>query len=94
MIDDALLNTSVTVVCIGSRTSERKFIRYEIERSEERGNGLLGIQINHLKGMTGEIDPPGATPAQLIAAGATVTRYTDGAALKQLIEAAAKAAGK
>ena len=31
MIDDALYNTSVTIVCIGSQTAGRKYINYEIE---------------------------------------------------------------
>ena len=32
MIDDALYNTSVTVVFIGNQTANRKFIKYEIEQ--------------------------------------------------------------
>ena len=49
LIDDALHNTTVTVVFIGNQTSNRKFINYEIEKSIARGNGLVGIQIHHLK---------------------------------------------
>ena len=48
MIDDALHNTSVTVVFIGNQTAKRQYIRYEIEQSIARGNGVVGVQINHL----------------------------------------------
>ena len=48
-IDEQLENTSVTVVLIGSKTSESKYVNYEISKSYDRGNGLLGIYI-HNKG--------------------------------------------
>lgn len=45
MINNALEGTSVTVVLIGAETSGRKWVKYEIKKSHERGNGLLGIYI-------------------------------------------------
>jgi MTH538 TIR-like domain (DUF1863) len=94
MIDDALYNTSVSVVCIGSQTAGRKFINYEIERSIARGNAIFGLQIHHLKDAAGNTDAAGATPAKLTASGASVYKYVDHATLAARIEAEAKKAGK
>lgn len=49
MIDRRLAETEVTAVLIGSGTFARKWVRYEIEQSALRGNGLLGIHIHNLK---------------------------------------------
>lgn len=49
MIDKALENTSVTVVCVTYGTTTRKYINYEIDQSIDKGNGLVAIQIHHLK---------------------------------------------
>ena len=50
MIDDELENTSVTAVLIGSETWYRRWVRYEIMKSIERGNRVLGIHINSIPG--------------------------------------------
>lgn len=94
MIDDALYNTSVIVVFIGSKTTRHKFINYEIEKSIARGNGIVGVQIYHLKNHEGETDTAGSTPALLTSNNVPVYKYTDQDALKKYIEAAAKKAGK
>jgi hypothetical protein len=44
-IREQLVGTSVTVVLIGSETSNRDYVIYELEKSWERGNGILGIYI-------------------------------------------------
>lgn len=63
MIDRNLRHTSVTVVLIGKETANRPWVRYEIKKSIERHNGLLGIRIHHLKNQYGESDWwPGRTP--------------------------------
>ena len=49
-IDNQIKGTSVTIVLIGSDTLNRPWVKYEIEQSIRRGNGLLGIHINQLKG--------------------------------------------
>jgi MTH538 TIR-like domain (DUF1863) len=57
-IDNQLDGTSVTVVLVGKYTCDSKWVKYEIEKSEEIGNGLLGInisQINNLDGKTTEL---------------------------------------
>ena len=75
LIDKALIGTSVTVVLIGAETANRKYVTYEIEQSIARGNGLLGIRINHLKNQDQQTDLAGAIPAKLTAAGAPVYVY-------------------
>lgn len=49
MILKHLKDTTVTVVLIGTETANRPWVKYEIEQSLARKNGLLGIHIHHLK---------------------------------------------
>lgn len=53
-IREQLTGTSVTVVLVGSHTCSSKYVEYEIEQSEKRGNGLLGIDISKIKNLTGD----------------------------------------
>ncbi|MFA9422791.1 MAG: TIR domain-containing protein [Sedimentibacter sp.] len=50
-IDNQLIGTSVTVVLIGSETLERDFVQYEIRKSIEKGNGIIGVKINSITDM-------------------------------------------
>jgi hypothetical protein len=50
LINGALEKTTVTAVLIGDRTYARRWVRYEILKSVERGNILLGIHINSIAG--------------------------------------------
>ncbi len=52
-IDDQLIGTSVTAVLIGSETLQRPFVQYELQKSYERGNGIIGIYINDIKDSKG-----------------------------------------
>ncbi|MBX9906574.1 TIR domain-containing protein [Patescibacteria group bacterium] len=61
-INDQLKYTSVTVVLIGAETSERQWVQYEIERSWERGNGLVGVTIHNVKNLAGETTSAGKNP--------------------------------
>jgi len=54
MILRHLKDTSVTIVLIGTETASRPWVKYEIEQSIARKNGLLGIRIHHLKNQHGE----------------------------------------
>lgn len=47
-IDDQLNGTSVTVVLVGSETCASRWVKYEIQKSITRGNGLLGIDISKI----------------------------------------------
>jgi len=50
-IDRQLEGTSVTVVLIGSETLNRPFVQYEIRKSLERGNGVIGVYIHNIRDM-------------------------------------------
>lgn len=52
-IDNQLKGTSVTVVLVGQNTCSSKWVKYEIEKSKEIGNGLLGIDISKIKDLQG-----------------------------------------
>lgn len=52
-IDKQLEGTSVTVVLVGENTCRSRWVKYEIEKSIERGNGLLGIDISKIKDLQG-----------------------------------------
>ena len=62
MINNALGGTSVTVVLIGAETSSKKWVKYEIKKSYERGNGLLGVYIHNIKDKYGYSDTKGGSP--------------------------------
>lgn len=61
-IDEQLKGTSVTVILIGKETAGRKYVKYEIEQSIKKGNGLLGIYIHNVKNAKGEKDIKGRNP--------------------------------
>jgi hypothetical protein len=92
MIDKALENTSVTVVLVTHGTAQRKYINYELDQSLERGNGLVAVQIHHLKDQDGETDSPGAIPTQIVTNYFKAYKYTNSEALVKWIEEAAKIA--
>lgn len=94
MIDNALNNTTVTVICVTYGTTNRKYINYEINQSLARGNGLVAVQIHHLKDQNGNTGSPGAIPAQIEANGFKAYKYTNKEALARWIEEAARLAGK
>ncbi len=91
LIDDGLVGTSVTVVLIGTETANRKYVQYEIEKSIERGNGLLGIYIHQLKDRFGYASPQGRIPSALANQGAPVY-YWDRNMFGKWVEDAAYAA--
>ncbi len=65
-IDRQLDGTGVTIVLIGSHTCQRRYVRYEIEESCRRGNGILGIYINRIKDRDGYISAKGRNPLELV----------------------------
>jgi methylthioribose-1-phosphate isomerase len=94
LIDQGLTNTSVTVVCITWGTAGRKYVNYEIDQSIDRGNGLLGLRIHHLKDQNRRTTRAGSTPQELINGGYKTYTYSNKERLAAWIEAAATAAGK
>lgn len=49
LINGELQGTTVTTVLIGSGTYARRWVRYEIIKSMEKGNQILGVHINGIK---------------------------------------------
>lgn len=62
MINTELEGTSVTVVLIGSNTYGRRWVQYEIVKSLARGNNVVGIHINSIKGKDQLTKPIGPNP--------------------------------
>ena len=62
LIRAKLNNTTVTVVLIGAETANRPYVKYEIEQSIARNNGLLGVYIHHLKDQNGNTSLRGPKP--------------------------------
>jgi hypothetical protein len=52
-IDNQLIGTTVTVVLVGANTHKSRWVKYEIEQSIARGNGLLTIDISNISDMHG-----------------------------------------
>lgn len=52
-INDQLYGTSVTVVLVGATTDKSKWVKYEIEQSLARGNGILTIDISKIADLNG-----------------------------------------
>lgn len=93
MINDALVNTTVTAVLIGAETAYREWVDYEIEKSIERGSGLLGIYIDQIKDQYGRVSARGLVPTALSNARAPVYVW-DPNKFGEWVEAAAKRAGR
>ncbi len=52
-IDKQLDGTSVTVVLVGGKTCDSRWVKYEIAQSITKGNGLLGIDVSKVKDLQG-----------------------------------------
>ena len=50
LINNEIQNTSITCVLIGTDTFKRRWVDYEIMKSLEKGNSILGIHINGITG--------------------------------------------
>lgn len=71
-IDKQLEGTSVTVVLIGSETLNRPYVQYEICKSLQRGNAVIGVLIHNIRDMrTGWCSARGNTHT-------IIGRYNDG----------------
>ena len=66
LIDEGLKGTSVTVVLIGAQTAQRPWVNYEIRRSLERGNGVIGVRIHKIRDKDGKIDRRGPVPEVML----------------------------
>ena len=92
-INDQLHGTSVTVVLIGATTNKSKWVKYEIEQSIERGNGILTIDISKIADLKGNT----TDCCSLRVPGTTHYLWNNGNGRENIgkwVEAAAKTAGK
>lgn len=48
-IDEQLKGTTVTIVLVGANTNRSRWVRYEIEQSILRGNGIITVDIGGIK---------------------------------------------
>ena len=67
LINAELENTSTTAILIGSGTWERRWVRYEIMKSIERGNRVIGVHINGIRGKDGLTKSLGPNPFDYLA---------------------------
>lgn len=92
-IDAQLKGTSVSVVLVGAKTCESRWVEYEIQESIARGNGLLGIDISKVK----SFNDPDTTRCGEIPKGYPFYLWNKDEGHKNLgswIESAAKVAGR
>lgn len=92
LIDEGLKGTTITVVLIGAETANRGYVDYEIEKSIERGNGLLGLRIHNIKDQSGRTDLPGNIPAKLSNSGYPTYTWTTCEDFAKWVETAYQAA--
>jgi hypothetical protein len=59
---EGLKTTTVTCVLVGTETTLRRWVRYEIFRSFIRGNGLLAIRIDSIAGLDKKTCVAGPNP--------------------------------
>lgn len=78
LIDHALEDSEVTVVLIGEHTCKSRWVRYEIEQSLARNNGIIGVYIDRLRDAHGRACPVGQSPFEAIEVyqgGPSLTRH-------------------
>lgn len=61
-IDSALKGTTVTAVLIGAETADREWVKYEMQESHNRGNGMFGIYIHNIRNNFRQTDIKGRNP--------------------------------
>ena len=80
VVNSGLEGTTVTCVLIGSETYARKWVRYEILKSFKRGNSILAVHINGIKGKDQQTKMKGPNPLNYLGvtfseSGATATLW-------------------
>ena len=78
-IDSQLDMRSCIVVLVGSTTSERKWVNYEIKKAYEMKKGIVGIYIHNLEDKNGEREKKGRNPFDdiLTAKGEKLSKYVE-----------------
>ena len=92
-IDGQLEGTSVTVVLVGTDTHKSRWVKYEIEQSIARKNGILTIDISKIADLNGKTTDSGS----LRVSGFKHYRWNSDGGRENLgtwVEEAAQAAGR
>lgn len=76
-INDNLKDKSCLVVLIGDKTSERKWVKYEIKRAWELGKAVCGIYIHKLKDSEGKQSSKGKNPFRQFTLGSDKKNFAD-----------------
>lgn len=78
-IDAQLASRSCAIVLIGTETSTRRWIQYEIKRAWDSGKGVVGVYVHNLKDKDKTQSRKGANPFELftIGKGADVCNAAD-----------------
>lgn len=66
-LNEGLKGSTVTCVLIGNQTAFRPWVRYELVRSFQRGNGVFGIRVNNIKNLQGQLGSAGENPFESLA---------------------------
>lgn len=76
-IDSQLKGTSVTIVLVGAETHKRRWVKYEIEESHKKGNGIFAIKIHNVMDFRTKLtDIAGENPLDHITA-SNITKLSD-----------------
>ena len=59
-IKQQLSGTSVTAALIGTDTSNREYVKFELQESYAKGNGMFGIYIHQCKDLDGKTSSKGS----------------------------------
>jgi hypothetical protein len=84
LINSSLDGTSVTCVLLGSETYARPWVRYEILKSFRKGNKILSVHINTIKGRDQKTKPMGLNPLEYV--GVTYSESGDTATLWEVVQ--------
>lgn len=90
--DNHITGTSCTIVLIGARTHERKYVDWEIKATLDKQHGLLGVVLpSHSKSADGKIIVPDRFQANVLSGFASFMHWEhlSEAALRQATDAAA-----
>lgn len=78
-IDENMRYRSCVVVLVGKETSERPWVKYEIEKAWKDGKGVLGIYIHNLKCPRNGTSGQGRNPF-------TQFKFKDGSSLSSVVK--------
>ena len=61
-INSQMKGTSVLILCIGTETYNRRWVKHEIVKASDEGRGILGIYLNKMKDFNGNTIGKGHNP--------------------------------